>query len=60
MARMLRDAGYDVVLTTSVARAVKHLEAGVLFDIALVDVLMPEMLGTHFACGRKWPQHARR
>lgn len=49
VARIMGEAGYDVVMTTSVARAIGHIDSGERFDIALVDMMMPEMAGTEFA-----------
>jgi CheY-like chemotaxis protein len=49
VARILREADYDVVMTTDPNRAVAHLDAGEQFDLALIDVVMPEMTGDQFA-----------
>jgi two-component system cell cycle sensor histidine kinase/response regulator CckA len=48
-ARIIREAGYDVVMTTSVSRALGYVDAGEMFDLAVLDVVMPEMTGDVFA-----------
>ena len=47
-ARYLRAWGFDVQTTTSPREAIERLQAGQVFDLAIVDMRMPEMDGMTF------------